>query len=300
MKTLTLPKPYLSWSQYNLWNTNPSAYRKIYFEKEQSFVTKEMKFGKNFSEALEEENFFGASERAKKIYCGLPKCNQAELELRANVDGINLLSYLDTAEVEGDLIPEFREYKTGKAKWTQARANEHGQIKFYAVVITEKTGKPPKKANLDWIPTIENGNGIEFTGEIKSFPVRITKKDVNAMKGEIKRTAVEISEAFERWKQQKKEDINQKLLKDFWKTQQKLDELKAKEAELKGLIQANFEECLVDNYQTAFGSFYFTNRKKFHYSEYVKIEEAKLKELKKAEEQTAEYDESKIFSFRKK
>lgn len=298
--TLTLPKPYISWSQLNLWETSRSQYIKRYFENESMFETKELKFGKNFSEIVEEQNFFGASEKEKAIFSRLTVHNKTEVELNANIDGINLIGFLDTAEVKADKVLKFREYKTGKVEWTNKRATQHGQLYFYSLMVRENTGKLPESVYLDWIPTQENENRIEFTGSIKSFRVKVTEKNVQLMKERIKKVASEISEAFERWKQQKKENINEKLLKDYWKLQMKSDELKAKTEELKVQIQINFEDSLVDNYQTDFGSFYFTKRKKYEYSEKVKILDAKLKELKRAEEQTAPFSESKSFTFRKK
>lgn len=83
---------------------------------------------------------------------------------------------------KGEPYLEISEYKTGKVKWTQERANKHGQLTIYDMVIWKLTGKIPNN-RLFWIPTRDNERGeIELTGDIpQCFETERTLKDFMLM-----------------------------------------------------------------------------------------------------------------------
>lgn len=70
-----------------------------------------------------------------------------------------------------------REIKTGRVRWTQKRADDWFQLKFYAMLIYIIYGKMPPTVHLDWIETFvdESANGqIKPTGHVETFLVKIT------------------------------------------------------------------------------------------------------------------------------
>lgn len=193
---ILLPKGYLSWSQIDLWNRSPQQYIDTYILGKERFINKEMIFGKNVADAIET----GETDN-KNIRSILPKITRyavAEYDLKAEIktdEGvIPLIGKADTAQdppSEG-----LREYKTGKHPWTQKRADNHGQITLYALMVYNREKKLPQKIHLDWLETIEKNGEIELTGRIVSFETQRSMGDLIEMMTLVKRTASGISSAF--------------------------------------------------------------------------------------------------------
>lgn len=190
---LKLPRGYLSWSQLNLWETSPKKYKERYFFGEESFVSKEMRFGKKLANAIEAGKTDDPMiEQAIAI---IPKYDKVEYKIECVLKygkvEIPLLGFIDNYK-NGSL----REIKTGKVSWTQKRANGHGQLDFYALMEHIQTGKIPK-IHLDWLETENLGNGIVLTGHIQSFEVKKTTLDMLKMTSRIVKAAQEISKAYQ-------------------------------------------------------------------------------------------------------
>lgn len=175
-KYIQLPRGYLSQSQYNLWKGDKKRYIEVYFNdrKEYSFGNDSMDFGKKFAESLEFERDTDEVLTDATILL-LPKYDVRDkeifAELKTNYGWLRLLAKPDTFNSQSF---EFREYKTGFNPWTQAKADKHFQLRFYAVVIYLKYKKILPDAYLDWIETerLEDGT-IRPTGKTKSFRVQI-------------------------------------------------------------------------------------------------------------------------------
>ena len=98
---------------------------------------------------------------------------------------IPLLAKPDTATLD---YTAFKEFKTSTMKWTQKKADESGQITFYATAIWLKTGKIPQDIELVNALTEYGENGtISVTGEILRFKTTRTLVDVLRMQSRIKR-----------------------------------------------------------------------------------------------------------------
>lgn len=195
--TLKLPKPHLSWSQIDLWNRSQRAYMDRYFYGADGFVNDAMIYGKKFAEALETGETDG-DEIMKLATIAIPRYPIAEYRLQAILEteggDIPLLGYLDTSydpPSEG-----MREYKTGKVPWTQKKVDKHGQLTLYALMVYLNEKKLPKSIHLDWLET-ENLNGeISVTGRIVSFETSRSIGEILEMATIIKRTAAQISAAY--------------------------------------------------------------------------------------------------------
>jgi len=167
---ILLPRGYLSYSQWKLRKKNPGKYNDIYFFGGKSFTNAGMRFGKIVAEALETGETQDPT--IKALMSILPRYPRPEHEIKTRVNTnegvLTLLGKLDTFFMRGKT---FREYKTGKTKWTQAKVDKDEQITwYYALVYLEYGHLPEKKAWLDWIETeYEKGEKPKLTGRIESF-----------------------------------------------------------------------------------------------------------------------------------
>jgi len=193
-KTIQTPRGYLSYSQIQLWKNDKERYRKLYYEDRQEFRfnNKEMEYGKIVADALEHEKKTDdlLTDAAMLL---LPKYDVRDQEIRASIntkDGwIDILGKPDTLN---SATKAFREYKTGKGRWTQSRAQNHPQMIFYALLIFVKYKIDLKEAYLDWIETEDTDQGIQPTGKVKSIRVEFKMSDILKCMAETIQIAKEI------------------------------------------------------------------------------------------------------------
>lgn len=195
---IILPKPHLSWSQLSCWLQNPARFRKEYFEAGKKLDTKYLRFGKGIAELIE-------TGKHKELLPDLVVYDKPEYEIKTEVLGVPILSYLDTYDSVNNV---FREFKTGKIPWTQQKVQKHDQLTFYAVALKHSVGKIPAYCDLDWIQTKEEGQDIEdfwrgnekkvnVTGYIKSFHREFDEREIERMENLIVKVANEISKAYQ-------------------------------------------------------------------------------------------------------
>jgi hypothetical protein len=227
MKPIILPRGYISWSAMTLWEKSPARFEKEYFAGGERLDTKYLKFGKSFAQYVEElcdlEKELGSREAAAQavvskhglnsiahdIFLRLPMLETSEQKIIVEIDGVKVLSYLDSSQLNPVL---FKEYKTGKHPWDRAKVQKHGQLAFYATILHAFTGEMPEYCDLVWIQTKEAENEykegfysgedkpIEFTGEMKEFRRNFQFAEVERMRKRIRKNAEEISEAYEKFR----------------------------------------------------------------------------------------------------
>lgn len=187
-KKLILPTGYLSYSQWVMWRQNESRYHNEYFAGKEKLDTKYLRFGKG-----------AAQVRENRV---LKPGEQTELEIRVDIKGVPVLSYIDFYDGNNHV---FEEDKTGKEPWTQSRVQRHEQLPFYATVLKAKTGIMPKSCTLNWFQTKENKDGsglqneIEFTGVEKSFTREFDERECDRIEDSIEKVANEISDAYKKF-----------------------------------------------------------------------------------------------------
>ncbi|MBK9580245.1 MAG: PD-(D/E)XK nuclease family protein [Fibrobacteres bacterium] len=194
-----LPKPYLSYSAINAFLTNPSDFRKRYYENVQLPSSPELNFGKRVGEMLENDD-----ESLRHIL----RYDTPEFELKFEVDTIPVLGYIDTYDSVRHRVGE---YKTGKTPWTQGRVDKHLQLDIYSLGVETITGSVDDECVLVWLETqkreLSQGGRrthagayeIEFTGKVKEFTRTITKEDRENAYNTIIRVAQDISEDYTDW-----------------------------------------------------------------------------------------------------
>ena len=194
-----LPKPYLSYSAINTFLTNPTDFRKRYYENIQLPVTPELLFGKRIGELLEHDD-----SSMKHVL----RYDTAEFELKFVVDGIQILGYIDTYD---SVKHKVGEYKTGKTPWTQGRVEKHLQLDIYSLGVEMITGSVDDECVLVWMETerVDRPKGgrvvhgqeyaIQFTGKVREFVRVITKQQREEAYNTIVRVAQDISEDYTDW-----------------------------------------------------------------------------------------------------
>ena len=166
------PRPYLSWSQMNLFERDPAAYVAQYIYGKAEPTSAAMVFGKQIAKGLEAKSTADAEVEHLRLL--LPRFPKQEYEIKVAFEGVPLLAKLD-------LFSPWRmhigELKTGRYPWTQSRVNEHGQLKFYALAAWLKYKRVPK-IELYWAPTEWRSNKLCLTGEVQTFPAEFSSSDL--------------------------------------------------------------------------------------------------------------------------
>lgn len=196
-----LPKPYLSYSAWNLFKTNKDEFRARYYEGKPSMITPEILFGKKIAKELEDDDKIVGSE------------TRIEIEI---TPGLKLLGYLDGFDEDTFAITE---YKTGhldvkgKVPWTQVKVQKHKQLDWYSLLVKTKYKKVNPIVTLVWLETEFIKDTVEFaghklegvtrklqlTGKEKIFKRRIVEWERKKIKEEIISVAKAISEDYTTW-----------------------------------------------------------------------------------------------------
>lgn len=143
----------LSWSAISSFEYDPEQWYRRYVLKEEDPASKEMRFGKEIGERLASEDGFLPQVRRGAHY---------EYELRCMFGKIPLIGFIDSYTPHTDL----EEYKTGVKVWDQKRADTHGQLTMYALMLYQMHGVKPEDLSIrvHWLPTKETGDfRIVFT-----------------------------------------------------------------------------------------------------------------------------------------
>jgi hypothetical protein len=164
-------RPYISWSQYNLFRKSPEKYKEIYiYGKKES--NEYMRFGREVADILEgtKKSDDPMIEHIKHFLPGLP---EREFEISVNWEGIPLFGKLDGFDPKKIIIEE---NKTGK-KWTQGMADKSEQLTFYSAMVWLKYNKIPEIL-LCWMETEWGLGNIVPTGKVRIFKTKRSKADI--------------------------------------------------------------------------------------------------------------------------
>ena len=208
-------RPY-SWSQHSSWDWDKDQWYESYMLGNRGESSAQMEFG----------NTVGDSLGTKDQMIAMPTLPHKEYEVRAKLDGTELVGYFDFYE---DKDPEIQENKTSSntSKWTIASVATHGQLDFYGVLLylphragcsdkrndpcprgcvlgdlkPKKSIKPEKvKMKLYYIPVNEGSDfEMEITrgAKVSVFPTGRTTAQIFKMMVEIKKRRKEM-EAYAR------------------------------------------------------------------------------------------------------
>jgi cellulose synthase/poly-beta-1,6-N-acetylglucosamine synthase-like glycosyltransferase len=179
-------RDYISWSAYSLFKRDPEEYKRKYLYGEPQYTSNAMRIGTSIHEAIAGKGDVPGVDLIKIM---LPTYKEHEHYIKRTIEGITLLGYIDLYSETPKNI-KIGEIKTGKAVWTQNKANNHGQLVFYNLLAS---GTKPIRTELYWIRT----DGQNITGDIKTFKVEVKKADMYKLFADIKRTQKEINKLWD-------------------------------------------------------------------------------------------------------
>ena len=196
-KYINLPRKYLSYTQMITWKTAKDRYKKMYFDGlDMRVINDSMVYGTKFADSLEhdrETNDTLTDTATSLLQKYAIRDKEMVAEMKTRNGWLRLLAKPDTYNPD---TGEFREYKTGKVKWSQGKAEKHLQLRFYAVVIYILHGKVVKDCYLDWVETHQTQDGIQPTGRIESYKVTLGLPVILQTMADIKKVAEEIELAW--------------------------------------------------------------------------------------------------------
>jgi len=192
---LKLPRPHLSISQINLWESDPSAYMKRYFLNIPDAPSPMMEFGKQFASDIEDyckgeqREFNFPPNFLQNIYL----YPHVEYKLEHDFGDFKFLGYIDNASENFGII---RDFKTGTAAWTQDRLENSLQMMAYSLILfKQKTVLPT--CFIDYYKTRIRGKSMEWTDVHETYQHTFTMQDLAKTEIRIRKAAEEIAEAYE-------------------------------------------------------------------------------------------------------
>ena len=279
----------LSASQLALWDSSKASYIKHYINGEERFETKYMRFGSELHEVLET----GASQDETMHFLSqtLPKYREQELHLEAKTKigkkDIVLHGYLDGYEDDKIL-----DYKTGKGDWSVQDVADRLQFKFYSYLHLLVFGELPKEIRVIHIKTGETVDGrVYATGEVSEYVHVPTSQDVE----DVKKVIAEFLDWTPEESIPAEFESDVQLLIELTQTQ---EQIKTQIDEIKSRIDAGLGMAGLDGIQDERINIYYSERKKYEYSEAILEAEKAVKQAKKEFEKTAEFEITKTLNVR--
>jgi len=192
---LKLPRPHLSISQINLWESDPSAYMKRYFLNIPDAPSPMMEFGKQFASDIEDyvkgeqRDFNFPPNFLQDIYL----YPHVEYKLEHDFGEFKFIGYIDNASENFGII---RDFKTGTAAWTQDRLENSLQMMAYSLILFKQQTILPT-CFIDYYKTKIKGKGIEWTDVHETYQHTFSMIDLVETDSRIRKAAEEIAEAYE-------------------------------------------------------------------------------------------------------
>ena len=190
-----LPRPHLSISQINLWESDPSAYMKRYFLNIPDAPSPMMEFGKQFASDIEDyikgeqRDFNLPTNFLQDIYL----YPHVEYKLEHDFGDFKFIGYIDNASENFGII---RDFKTGTAPWTQERLENSLQMQAYSLILFKQQTILPT-CFIDYYKTRIKGKTMEWTDVHETYQHTFTMQDLAKTEIRIRKAAEEIAEAYE-------------------------------------------------------------------------------------------------------
>lgn len=189
----------MSWSAISSFEWNKGQWYRKYVLKELPEMTPELEFGSYIDKRVQED---------PKFLPNLVRYPVMQHKMTGTFFGIPLLGFSDTFQPPhfsntktgrpgiNKISPKVRDYKTGRKKWDQKRADETGQLTLYTFMLYMMDKIKPEDVELyiDWMPTHYADGKIAFIkeGDIHSFKTRRTMQQCLAFGQRIRDTWAEM------------------------------------------------------------------------------------------------------------
>lgn len=174
----TFKKRPLSWSQLSAFAWSKEQWYDRYILGIKSEQTPALLFGDLVDKRIQSD---------PKFFPEIPRYEHLQFKVTAKFGKMHLVGIMDTYDSpydKKDHMGAVRDYKTGAKKWTQDRADETGQLTFYALLLWQSDYKlAPHQFRffIDWIPTQENGDfSVSHLkgAKVQHFETKRTMQDV--------------------------------------------------------------------------------------------------------------------------
>ena len=207
---LKLPRPHLSISQINLWESDPSAYMKRYFLNIPDAPSPMMEFGKQFASDIEdyckgEKREFNFPNNFLNDILIYP---HVEHKLEYDFGDFKFIGYIDNASENFEII---RDFKTGTAAWTQDRLENSLQMKAYSLILFKQKSIIPT-CFIDYYKTRIKGKEMVWTDIHETYQHTFSMVDLIETDSRIRKAAEEIAEAYELHCDQELESLMKKYI----------------------------------------------------------------------------------------
>ncbi|MHB8674643.1 MAG: PD-(D/E)XK nuclease family protein [Candidatus Limnocylindrales bacterium] len=199
------PRPYLSWSQFQIFERSPKKYAEIYLFGGNPIRSTALDFGSKVAEAFENGEHDGV-DPSGIILSTAPLYELREYEMKATIPigkrkHLPLLGKFDTIKKDFSALLD---HKTGGKPWTQRDADKSEQLTFYAMIVWAhaQEGKIGTRGAESGIPDLgivwletratgakyepgdgQEGNQRELTGRVETFHTKRTIRDILEMIG---------------------------------------------------------------------------------------------------------------------
>lgn len=179
----------LNWSSISSFEYNRERWFRNFILGEKS-SSEEMSFGTMIDKKIQVDPTFMPN---------LPRYELMQHKMTVMFNGIQLMGTPDGINLKKN--KQLADYKTGRLKWDRKRAQDHGQLVMYLLLlyITEKVKPEEFDCFIHWLPTKleENGNferkiTLISETEFKTFKVKHTMQDLLAFGLRIKKTYAEM------------------------------------------------------------------------------------------------------------
>lgn len=187
MSIIRFIKRPLSYSQLASWEYSKEDWYRNYILGERSPASAEMLAGTHIGDQIGTDT------------CPLGLCNVGtkEYKLEGMVDDIRLVGYIDIYNPDTKHLHENKTSPNAK-RWCQRKADEHGQLTMYALMLEQQDGVPPEEITmyLNFVPlrlagvTYTTYNPVQW----KQYETRRTSEQVNAYKDYIRQTVADMHE----------------------------------------------------------------------------------------------------------
>ena len=184
--TRFLTRP-LSYSQLASWEYNKEEWYRNYILGKRSPASAEMLAGTTIGDQIGTET----------CPLGLANIGIKEYALLGMVDDIKLVGYIDIYNPETKHLHENKTSPNVK-RWNQRKADEHGQLTMYALLLEQQEGTPPEQIAmyLNFVPL--RLAGVTYTTYTpivwKQYETRRTSEQVAAYKDYIRQTVKAMQE----------------------------------------------------------------------------------------------------------
>lgn len=177
----------LSWSQLQSFHYNPDDWYASYVLGERQAPNSLMLAGSRIGDAI------GTPDSPIEE---LSDIGVKEYTVKATIDGIPIVGHLDGWDSTALTLSE-NKCSDKKGRWTQGKADKHGQIDMYLILLREQDGVDPESVTslLNFIHLKQTGVDYAPSGQWRQFTTKRTREQLDCFIEDMKQT-VELMERY--------------------------------------------------------------------------------------------------------